>query len=82
MTPYGSKISYDTTATPIKMTVSHDVLEGVTRQFSESYKLPFQVLPSETGNASTLVFDNSVDEETFLRHLRTTTPEHYEGMTA
>ncbi len=82
MTPYGSKISYDTTVTPIKMTVNNDIVEGVRRQFSENYSLPFTVSPSEESNVSIFVFDSSVDAETFLRHLKTATPEHYEALTA
>lgn len=82
MTPYGSKIRFDATATPIKMTVANDILEVVKSRFDVDYSLPFRVLPSDEDNISTLVFDDSVDAETFLRHLATAAPEEYEGLTA
>lgn len=82
MTPYGSKISYDTNETPITMAVDNDIVEGVERQFDENYSLPFTVASSDAGNSSVFTFDASVDAETFLRHLHTASPEHYEALTA
>lgn len=79
MQPYGSVISFDVGSNPVRMRVrlSHHV--EIKRKFTADYGLPpvMEELDSSTSSV-VFTFDPSVDAETFLRHLRTMTPEQYE----
>ena len=76
MKQYGPLISYDASSTPVTMTVSNTIVKRVEQVFRENYRLPI-VSVTHQGEHSVFTFNDSVDDETFLRHLKTGTPEEY-----
>lgn len=82
MVSYGSMIEYDTSASPITMSVNEKIAKQVMFKFERDYNLPFSHATSSDGSRVTLTFEDSVDAETFLRHLKTATPDEYAAMTA
>lgn len=82
MTNYGSMMEYDVTQTPIVMSVANEILEGVRKKFENDYRLPFTLSTSTIEDEGVFTFDESVDAETFLRHLKTASPEEYAAMAA
>ena len=80
MTSYGSMLAYDTEQTPIVMKVKKPLLDVMVKKFERDYRLPFML--SEADGEGVFTFDESVDAETFLRHLKTATPEDYASLVA
>ena len=76
MSQYGPLISYDVSTIPITMTVSTAIVKKVEQIFRENYCLPIDNA-AQSGEHVTFTFNESVDVETFLRHLKTGTPEEY-----
>ncbi len=76
MTQYGPLISYDVSSVPVRMTVAYSISERVNRIFRENYRLPINTVV-EQGDQLKFEFEESVDPDTFLRHLRTGSPEDY-----
>ena len=76
MKQYGPLICYDTSSTPVIMTVSNSIVKRVEQVFRENYRLPI-VSVAHKGEHTVFTFNDSVDDKTFLRHLETGTPEEY-----
>jgi hypothetical protein len=75
-------IDYDTTQTPIVMKVEKPILDVMVKKFENDYRLPFTLSVAEADSKGVFTFDESVNAETFLRHLKTGTPEDYVSLTA
>lgn len=76
MSQYGPLISYDVSSVPITMTVAASIVKPVEQVFRENYCLPIDRVDHQ-GDQVTFTFNESVDAATFLRHLKTGTPEQY-----
>jgi hypothetical protein len=76
MSQYGPLISYDASTVPITMTVSTAIVKKVEQIFRDNYCLPIDHA-AQSGDHVTFTFNESVDRDTFLRHLETGTPEEY-----
>lgn len=76
MNEYGPLIRYDISRANITMTVSTRIVKHVEQLFRDNYRLPIDHVVQQ-GDQITFTFNESVDAETFLRHLGTGTPEEY-----
>lgn len=80
MATYGSMIEYDTAETPIVMKVDEPLVKTMENKFEQDYGLPFTIDVAAEDKKGVFTFDESVDAETFLRHLKTASPEEYEAL--
>ena len=76
MNQYGPLISYDTSLERVTMRVSASIVEHVKQVFDDNYRLPIDEIARE-GDVFVFTFNERVDSDTFLRHLRTGKPEEY-----
>ena len=81
MQPYGSAISYDTSRHPIRMIIDSSRYEAIKHKFVTDYGLPPASEEADLANNYVEVaLHESVDEHTFLLHLRTMSPTQYEEL--
>lgn len=82
MESYGSELKYDISTLPIELAVTYRLFEAVKNKFIVDYGLKPQgegMVPHYR-DGFVMTFNKNVDAFTFLRHLRTLTPEQYEAL--
>ena len=81
MTQYGNKIKYDISTRPIKMSLPIDASE-ILELWTENYRLPIESEEIDLNDSNRILytFNRSVDSHTFIRHLETASPNHYDNL--
>ncbi len=81
MIKYGNKIKYDISTMPIKMSLPSDASK-ILELWTENYRLPIKSKKIDSSDSSRIlyIFDASVDSDTFIRHLKTALPNHYDNL--